>query len=127
MKDKRFYYECVMQCQIGYMSLDTRKERWVNDQPQLCLHERTFYPDDPFNPKKPAMILALDRPIARRYTEEVTRIVPRKNLRTGEYEDKPTHSKIKFVLIEPEDLTADMRQRAVYMTLRDCDLEPVNV
>ena len=121
MKDKRFYYECVMQCQIGYMALDHRRERWVNGQAQLCLHERTFTPDNPFDKRKPAMILALDKPIAPRYTEEIPTMVRRKNLRTNEWEEKETHSKIKFRLLDPDEVTSDIRERAIYMQLRDCD------
>jgi hypothetical protein len=121
MKDKRLYYECVMNCQVGYMGLDQRRERWIDNQPGMCLHERTFLPENPFDKSKPAMILAVDRPLADRYTAEITKIIRRKNLRTGEWEDKPTHTKIKFVQLEPEDITSDIRSRAVYMSLRDCD------
>ncbi len=121
MKDKRLYYECVMQCQMGYMALDHRKERFVGGQPQMVLHEITFYPDDPYDKRKPAMVLAVDVPLAERYTAEVPKMVRRKNLRTNEWEEKETHSKIKFVRLDQEDITQDIRERAVYMTLRPCD------
>jgi hypothetical protein len=124
MKDKRLYYECVMQCQVGFMGLDHRRERFVNDQPQMCLHERTFMPENPYDKRKPAMILGLDRPLVAHYTDEVSKIIRRKNLRTSEWEDKETHSKIKFRLLDPDEVTSDIRARAIFMTLRDCDYAP---
>jgi len=125
MKDKRLYYECQMQCQVGYMAFDHRKERYVNDQPTMCLHERTFMPAHPFDKKKPAMILALEKPIVAHYTDEVPKIVRRKNLRTNEWEEKETHSKIKFRLMDSDEITSDVRERAIFLTLRDCDYAPV--
>ena len=121
MKDTRFYYECVMRCQMGYMALDHRKERFVNGQPQMVLHEITFMPDDPYDARKPAMILALDFPLAERYVEEVPKMVRRKNLRTNEWEEKETHSKIKFRHMDKDEITSEIRARAVYMQLRDMD------
>jgi hypothetical protein len=121
MKDKRYYYECVMQCQMGYLAPDHRKERWVNGQPLQVLSEITFLPDDIYDKRKPAMILAVDLPLAERYTEEIPKVVRRKNLRSGEWEEKETHSKIKFRLMDPDEITADMRARAVFMQLREFD------
>jgi hypothetical protein len=121
MKDTRFYYECVMRCQMGFMALDHRKERFINGQPQMVLHETTFYPEDPYDKRKPAMILALDFPLAERYVEEVPKMVRRKNLRTNEWEEKETHSKIKFRLMDKDEITNETRAAAVYMQLRDMD------
>jgi hypothetical protein len=121
MKDTRFYYECVMSCQMGYLAPDHRKERFVNNQPLQVLHEVTFVPDDPYDKRKPAMVLSLDFPLAERYVEEVPKVVRRKNLRTNEWEEKETHSKIKFRLMDADEITGEIRARSVYMQLRDCD------
>jgi hypothetical protein len=120
MKDTRYYYECVTKCQVGYMAPDQRRENWGEDGvPGMVLHERTFLPQ---MGKKPADILCTAEPIAQRYTEQIDRTFPKKDLRTGETRMINAPTVIKFRLLDADEVDNSTRKAARFMTLRDCDL-----
>jgi hypothetical protein len=119
-KDKRYYYACVTQCQMGFMAPDQRRENWGEDGvPAMVLHERSFMPQ---MGKRQADILCTAEPISRRYTEEQPREFTKVNLRTGDRQKVNTPTIVKFVLMDPEEIDGQVRRTARFMTLRDCDL-----
>lgn len=120
-KDKRYYYECVTQCQMGYMAPSTRiEDRGEDGVPPMVLHERTFYPAGPG--KRRPDYLATTQPISRRYTEELPRNFMKKDLRTNEMKEVKAHTVVKFVLLDPSDIGDYVREHARFMTLREIDL-----
>ena len=129
MKEKRYFYECVVPVEMGYMAQDQRRERWLpNEPPPECLHSLRFFPKDPvaevgkkgFYPD----YIVTDKPLHPRYTDEIPKVVNRKNMRTGDREDIRTTSKIKWVLVE--EVSEYIRTHARHMILRDIDYaEPV--
>lgn len=121
MKDKRYYYECVTTCQMGYMAPSTRlEERREDGVPPMVLHERQFNPRGAMGKKEPDY-LCTAAPISRRYTEEVARNFKKRDFRTGEMKDIEAHSVIKFVLLESDEVDAGIRRVARFMTLREID------
>ena len=77
----KFLYECIMQCDLGYMAPDQRKERWKKVgknyvQPQTKHSIRIFpllngeeYDDN--GRKLWADYISTDKPLGRQYTEEL--------------------------------------------------------
>ena len=121
-KKRKLYYECVHQVDMNYLAPDHRKERWDGLQAPIIEHGIRFHPEDPLA-EKPPDILVTERPLARHLTTEITRNVRRKNLRTGEYEMKPATTKVKFELLDPEDITDDVRRRARELNLPESSYE----
>jgi hypothetical protein len=120
-KERRYFYECVVPCQMGYMAPDQRRENWPEDGvAPMSLHERSFYPAGPG--KKRADYLVTTSPIAKRYTEAQPRKFFKKDLRTNEMREINTPTTIKFVLLEGDEIGDYIRERARFMTLRECDL-----
>lgn len=124
---KTYFYQCVYPCEVGFLAPDHRKERIPPNVmvAPMVLHTFTLYPADPYNPKKQADVLIVDRPLADHYVNEVPKVVSRKNLRTGEREDHETHSKIKFVLVPDNEVTDDMRKRGRRFSLTEQHYAPV--
>jgi hypothetical protein len=120
-RDRRYYYECVNTCQMGYMAPSTRiEDRGEDGVPPMVLHERSFYPAGPG--KKRADYLCTEKQISRRYTQEQPRKFFKKDLRTGEIREINTPTTVKFVLLEDSRVGDYVRDHARFMTLRDCDL-----
>lgn len=120
-KRKMYFYECVNQVDVGFMAPDHRKERWPpgSMQPPMMVHSLRF---------KPAKygggmgdILMVDRPLATHYTEPQTKFVRRKNLRTNEYKEVETTTKVKFALLSQEDIGDAVRKKARSLVLREED------
>ena len=116
MKPKKYYYECVYPVELNYLAPDHRRERWEGMRAPIVPHPIRFKPEDKLG-EKPADYLVTLRPLAKHLTVKVTRNVRRKNLRTGEYTMVPTDSRVKFELLDPEDVTESVKRRA-----RDLDL-----
>lgn len=125
-KQKRYFYECVMTCDLPFMGPDQRRERWkqngrIQEQPQKVLHVLRVHPSPGFTARgdrRPADYIVTDRPIGRSYTEEVVKNVSRslhdgtdakQALKRGA---RPKVSKIKFKLLDPEDVTDYVRMNA---------------
>jgi hypothetical protein len=120
-KDRRYYYECVVTCQMGYMAPSARREEWPEDGvPPMVLHERSFYPAG-LGKKRPDY-LCTSSPIAKRYTEAQPRKFFKKDLRTNEMREINTPTTVKFVLLDPDEIGDYVRDKARFMTLRECDL-----
>jgi hypothetical protein len=120
-KHKLYYYECVLECDVGYIAPDHRKERWPEGtmQPPMIVHSWRFKAAK--NPQGTGDVLIVDRPLASMYTDEVSKTVKRKNMRTGEYSDVPTHSKIKFRLLETEEIGDMVRKKGRHLVLQERD------
>jgi hypothetical protein len=119
-KEKRYYYECVTNCQMGYIAPSGRREEFGEDGvPTMVLHERDFQRSEG---RRKADYLCTTSPLSRRYTEEIPRNFPKKNLRTGEIINVEAHTIVKFVLLDPEDVGDYVREHTRFMTLRDIDL-----
>jgi hypothetical protein len=119
-KERRYYYECLATCQMGYMASDHRRERWADDgTPAICLHERTFYPAG--LGKKRADYLVTDEPISKRYTDPVMRTFKKMDLRTREIITVNAPMTVKFRLLDQEEVGDYIREHARFMKLRDCD------
>ena len=120
-RDKRYYYECVTTCQMGYMAPTHRREDFGEDGvPPMILHERQFAPR---MGQRKADYLCTLVPLAKRYVEVIPRNFKKKNLRTGEIIDVEEHSVVKFRLLEADEIGDYVRGHARFMTLRDVDTE----
>lgn len=120
-KERRYYYECVTTCQMGYMGASMRvEERGEDGVPPIVLHERSFYPKG--LGKKHSDYLCTVSPISKRYTEAQPRKFFKKDLRTNEMREINTPTTIKFVLLEGDEIGDYIREHARFMTLRKCDL-----
>jgi len=108
---KKYYYECVYPVELNYLAPDHRKERWEGLRAPIVLHPIRFYPEDTLADKA-ADYLLTTRLLAKHLTMAVTRMVRRKNLRTGEYTQEPTESRVKFRLVESEDMTEGIKKKA---------------
>ena len=127
-KTKSYYYECVYQVDVAFMAPDHRKERWPEKtmQPPIIRHSLRF------NPAKyeggRGDILVVPRPLATHFTEPIHKTVKRKNLRTNEYKDVPTETRIKFRLLEPDEIGDAVRKQARRLDLIEEDyLQEVKV
>ena len=116
MKPKKLYYECVNEVELNFMAPDHRKERWSGLNPPIVPHPIRIKPFDPMS-GRPADVLVSSRPLAKHLLEPITKKVRRKNLRTGEYEMKETTTRVKFELLDSEDVTDDVRRRAQELNL----------
>jgi hypothetical protein len=114
-KSKSYYYECVYQVDVAFMAPDHRKERWPEGsmQPPMLRHSLRF------NPAKyeggMGDILVVSRPLARHFTEPIKKTVKRRNLRNlamTEYKEIETESKVKFRLLDPDEIGDIARKRA---------------
>ena len=122
-KRKRYYYECVHEVELHFMGPDHRRERWTGLTPPTVRHPIRFNPHEPLS-NRPADVLMSDRPLAKHLLEPIKKKVRRKNLRTGEYEMKETETRVKFELLDPEDVTDDVRRRAKELQMpEDCYAE----
>lgn len=116
MKAKRYFYRCVHVVDVNYLAPDHRRERWSGLQAPIVIHSLRMFPEDGLGGKD-ADYLVTERPLAKHFTTPVTRMVKRKNLRTGEYTMEPVESKVKFELVEPEDMTDAIKRKARSLTL----------
>jgi len=84
-----------------------------------------FYPADPYNPDKDAEVpryLMTDSPIAAHFLEEITKNVSRIDLATKERTMAPKTGRIKFRLMEADEVDRKVQDQAKRLTLRECDL-----
>lgn len=121
-KTKRFYYECVYPTDLGYYALDQRRERWVrqgrSDIAKPTMHCVRCYPSKGLNARGeqiPADYIVTDQTLGKQYTEEIAKQVSRPDFehpgqRFRKMREKV--SKVKFVLLDPEDVTTYVRSHA---------------
>jgi len=125
-KQKKYYYECVYPCDVPWYGPDQRRERWVQKgkmlvQPPRVLHSVRCFPSRGYNARGEKLLgdyIATNRPIGKAFTEEVTKSVSRVDwnarLRDGGSPRKMVEksSKVKFVLLEPDEVTDAVRRVA---------------
>ena len=120
-KSKTYFYECVYQVDVAFMAPDHRKERWTEGamQPPMLRHSLRF------NPAKfgggMGDVLAVSRPLASHFTEPIKKTVKRKNLRTNEYRDVETETRIKFRLLDSDEIGDTVRKKARRLDLIEGD------
>jgi hypothetical protein len=129
---KRFYYEVVLQVDLGFWAPDQRKERWEQKgasmiQPTKTLHSKRLYPSRGFdmrgNPLPPDVVVT-DRPVAKNYTEETVKRVsrPRFDPMTGRRQGRYFRKKVspqKLRLMEGDEIDNELRRRAVDLPWTD--------
>jgi len=81
------------------------------------LHSKRLSPSRGFTARGeeiPPDYIVTDKPLGRTYTEEVTKMVsrPKDQMGTKERVMRPKTSKIKFVLLDPEDVTQEIKRSA---------------
>lgn len=125
-KARRYYYAVVLQCDLPWYGPDQRKERWVMKgkqlvQPTRVLHVKRVYPSKGFNARGeefPPDYIVTDRPVGKSYTHEVVKKVSRPDFEhpgARKRLDREKASKIKLELIDPDDVTAEIRRAAYDM------------
>jgi len=133
MREKLNYYECVMNCDIIFKSRATRPEEMDNIyEPPIKYRTKRFYPADPYKNRQ-ADILGLrdGRELERSFTERFEKKVSRHQLdkdgtpMSGRRELKPKWTKIKFVKLDPEDVTESIRAKVLVLPMREIDLKPI--
>jgi hypothetical protein len=121
-KERRFYYACIRECDVGYIGYDQRKER---DDPRKgsrqCLHSIRCYPA-PDTPnargfRRPPTYIVTDRPLGRHYMEQTVRKVSRPNFDpiTGRKNGRIYRKKVsfpKFELVPNEDVDREIKNTA---------------
>ena len=123
-KPKRFYYECIFICDLGHWAPDQRTERWIRRgrsliQPMKVLHSIRVSPSRGYNARGeefPPDYIVTDRPLARNYTEEITKKVSRpkfdnRGSRDGR-EMREKIGKVKFRLLDADEVMESVRRNA---------------
>jgi len=125
-KEKRFWYECILQCDLGYYAPDGRRERWVKKgramiQP-TTMHIVRLLPEHGLNGRGepfPADYIVTDKPLGRSYVEAgVTKAVSRPATAFGNIGGlKPRVmrekvNKVKFRLLDTDEITSEVRRQA---------------
>ena len=125
-KEKRYWYECIYETDLGYWAPDQRRERWVQKgrsliQPMRVLHSVRLYPSRGVNSRGeplPPDYACFLQPLAKQYTEEVTKRVSRPNYTvTGRRAGRvmrPKTSKVKFRQLDSDELTDYVRRNAYF-------------
>ena len=135
MREKINFYECVMQCDISYIGREHRRENLVNIyEAQHKDHVKRLYPADPYK-RRPADILGLrnGRELERSFVESFEKEVSRPQIdergvpKTYKRELKPKLTKIKFVKLDPDEITDSIRARVIILPMREMDLKPTNI
>ena len=133
---KEYYYECVMQVDMTYLSPRNREAEKMNlsiTERMKMGYEEKMYPH-PFRFKaadglknRPGDILVTEKPIAWYFTEAREKMVSRPKIdprgfpMTRVREDKPKMTKIKFRLLEENEVSESVKARAIPLKLRDID------
>ncbi len=132
-KENITYYACVLQADLIYKSRVTRQDEMVNIfEPAEKMRYKRFYAADPYK-NRSADILGLrdGRELQWYYTEVREKMVSRPQInRDGtpmshKREMRPKMTKIKFVKLEPDEVTESMRARALILPIREMDLIPI--
>src|SRR3990167_2360596 len=125
-KEKRFWYECILQCDLGWYGPDGRRERWQKKgkaliQP-MTMHIVRLRPEHGMNGRGepfPADYVVTDKPFGRSYTGAgVTKMVSRPATAYGNIGGlKPRvmrekQNKVKFRLLDTDELTSEIRRNA---------------
>lgn len=124
--DKRFYYECVYPCEIGFYGPNKRRETWRtkgrSEVQGFCLHNRRLMPAHGRTVRgrvaHEADIIVTDYPVGKSYVETVQKMVSRPASAYGNIGGlKPRvmrmkSNKIKLSLIDANDVTRDIMERA---------------
>ena len=127
-KTRRYYYECVAECDLGFWGPDQRKERWIQKgrqliQPARVQHSIRLSPSRGIRPNGdqiPPDYIVTDRPLGKQYTEEITKKVSRPSFdpvtgrRNGRYFRKKV-SAIKFRLMDIDEVDSDIKKHAFDM------------
>jgi len=133
-KQGLYYYRCVMQCDLTYLSPRNRDAEKMNLTIQERMkmgyenkeypHPMRFKPYDPLK-NRLADILVVDRPLAWYFTESREKQVSRPKMdprgfpMSRQREMKPKFTKVKFELIE--NPTESELARAIPLKLRETD------
>ena len=137
-KTRRFYYECVLETDLGFWAPDQRKEHWVQKgknviQPMKALHYIRVAPSNGMNIRGepfPPDYIVTDRPLGRQYTEEIEKRVSRPSFdsstgrRNGRYWRKKV-SKIKFRLLDADEIDPEVRRKAIDLPWVDALFEDI--
>ena len=115
-----YVYACVEDCDVGYMNYTPRREHHIpGRRPPDILHYWRFKRGR--DARHPADILITPRPIAKHFTDQIEKNIKRKVLDTGETVTRKTFTKVKFVLLRPDQITEAIRARAIELDLRPFD------
>lgn len=124
-KTRQYFYECVMKTEIRYMAPEHRKERIRKGQvPPMVVHRKVFRPANwAVDPPRPADVLVTERPLAPHFVREVAKKISRLDLETHKRALRETHSKVKFRLLEADEVGEGVKGRAVALPMLDDDFE----
>jgi hypothetical protein len=127
---KLYYYEALMQVDMGYIAPDQRRERWKNRVvPTSCMHSYRFLPVDPNIPitKQRRSWLVTDRPLGDQYTEETHKIVDRYDWRSQKRIRAEHKSKVKFRLLDEGEVSGHIKDYAIELPLIESCYETIGV
>ena len=121
-KERRYYYECVYQCDVGHIGQDQRRERFIrrgrSEIAKPTMHSVRVYPSRGVNARGeeiPADYIVTDQPIGKNYTEEVEKKVSRPDFEHPGVRNRLMRakvSKVKFVLRDAADVPEECRRKA---------------
>jgi hypothetical protein len=124
-KSRRYYYECISPCQLGWWGPDQRKERWIRRgsslvQPTHVQHLVNVYPSKGITPRGepiPPDYVVTDQPLGKQYTQEIVKKVlrPHFDQLTGRRNGRSWRKKIstvKFRLLDMDEVDGDIKRRA---------------
>jgi len=132
-REKINYNECVLQSDLNYVSRITRPDEMDNIyEPGIKIRSQRFYSADPYG-NKPADILGLknNRELQWYYLEVREKMVSRPQIdrdgtpMVGKREMRPKFTKIKFVKLEPDEITDSIRSRAKILPICEINLVPI--
>lgn len=124
-KSKRFYYKCILVCDLGWYGPDQRKERWetkgkVSIQPTKTLHSIRLKPSGGYNARgeeMPPDYIVTDKPVGKCFTEQVPKKVSRPSWdpNTGRRNGRVYRKKFsvpKLEILDPDEIDSLIRKRA---------------
>ena len=121
---KRYYYRVLMPVDLPWIGPDQRRERWIRRgrqliQPAATTHVIRVYPSPGYSDTGEEILgdyIVTDKPVAKHYTEEVTKLVSRPDpdsVGTGKRDMRPKTSKIKLELVPMTEMMESMRRKAL--------------
>ena len=124
-KEKRYFYECVLACDLGYWGPEHRRENWERKGKAMvqtfAMHNVHMLPEHGMTGRGvpfPADYLVVDQPLGKSYTEVVTKSVSRPATAYGNIGGlkprimRPKQSKVKFRQLDANEITAEIRRDA---------------
>ena len=113
---KRYFYQCVYQCDVAYAGPDQRRENWIERGrgrgiPTYAFHPIRLQPEHGMRPNGrpfPADYICTPRAVGKSYTEQVEKEVSRPVTAYGGARKMRTKvSKIKLELVDERDIPND--------------------